>query len=590
MLMTRCLEIEALILVLLTVLYLRVMIMMLDGKSWLRLRMKSLIFALCVVFAFGDLRAQTNVWQQSPGHTQIPIWPGAAPDAEPVPGREFVETTKELFAGKPAAVVNNVSQPTMTVYSPKRRNTGVAVVVFPDGGYNCLAIDLEGTEICDWLTSKGITGVLLKYRVPTLRFEEYRESRQVLQDAQRKLGLVRFRAAQWHINPHKIGVIGFSAGGHIVAAMSTRFDKRLYPMVDEADKESCRPDFAIAVHPGHLSKHDGNLELNPNIPVTSNKPPKFLLQAEDDPVDPVENSLVYLMALKKAGVPVEMHLYAEGKHAFGLPRTMFPITEWPELVEKWLQTIWITSEDPEVRRLLEALSSDEWREREQAAEAFGSMGLSARSAIGHLIERLADEQWHVRKAAAPALSRMGPVAEQAIPSLIAALADEEWHVRKPAAKALAAIRPASEPAVSHLIEVLEDKECQVRKPAALALGAIGPAAKAAVPALRDCLNDPDLFLVATVGDAVVGTVMGGYDGHRGWTYSLAVDQAYRRRGVATALVRRLEELLREIGFLKVNLQVRGSNSDILGSYEHIGYSIEERVSLGKRLYCEEGQA
>lgn len=301
--------------------------------------MKSLIFAVCVVFAFGDLSAQTKVWQPSPGQSQIPIWPGAVPDAEPVPGPESYTTTTKLIAGKPAVVVNNVSQPTMTVYSPKGKNTGAAVVVFPGGGYKCLAIDLEGTEICDWLTSRGITAVLLKYRVPTLKFEGYRESRQALQDAQRTLGLVRVHAAEWHIDPHKIGVIGFSAGGHMVAAMSTRFDKRLYPAVDAADKESCRPDFAIAVFPGHLWKRGGRLELNPNVPVTSHTPPTFIVQAADDPVDPVENSLVYFMALKNAGVPVEMHLYAEGGHAFGLRRTEHPITRWPELAETWLQTI-----------------------------------------------------------------------------------------------------------------------------------------------------------------------------------------------------------------------------------------------------------
>jgi acetyl esterase/lipase len=485
--------------------------------------MKSLIFAFCVVFAFVDLRAQTNVWQPSPGHTQIPIWPGAVPDAEPVPGPESYTTTTKLIAGKPVVVVNNVSQPTMTVYSPKGRNTGAAVVVFPGGGYKVLAIDLEGTEVCDWLTSRGITAVLLKYRVPTLRFEGYRESRQALQDAQRTLGLVRFHAAEWHIDPHKIGVLGFSAGGHMVTAMSTHFE-RAYSPIDAADKESCHPDFAIALYPGHLWKRGGSLELNPNVPVTSSTPPTFIVQAQDDPVDPVENSLVYFMALKNAGVPVEMHLYAEGKHAFGLRRTKLPITRWPELVETWLQTIWMTSEDPEVRRLIEALSSGEWRKREQAAEALWSMGLSARGAIPHLIERLADEEWQVRKAAATALSRMGPVPERAIPSLIAALADEEWHVRKPAAEAFAALGPASapavpaliealgdeewqvrkaaaealatigrasEPAVSHLIEALDDEEWHVRKPAAEALAAIGPSARAALPALRDCLNDPE---------------------------------------------------------------------------------------------------
>jgi acetyl esterase/lipase/phage tail protein X len=305
--------------------------------------MKSLIFVFCVVFASGDLKAQTNVWQPSPGHTQIPIWPGAVPDAQPVPGPEFAETTEKLIAGRPAVVVNNVSQPTMTVYSPKGANTGVAVVVFPGGGYNVLAIDLEGTEVCDWLTSRGITAVLLKYRVPTPKTGPYLESTLALQDAQRTLGLVRFHAADWHIDPHKIGVLGFSAGGHMVTAISTHFDERLYPAVDAADKESCRPDFAIALYPGHLWKGGGNLELNPNVPVTGNTPPTFLVQAEDDPVDPVENSLVYFMALKKAGVPVEMHLYAQGGHAFGLRRTKFPVTQWPQLAETWLQTIGMIS-------------------------------------------------------------------------------------------------------------------------------------------------------------------------------------------------------------------------------------------------------
>jgi acetyl esterase/lipase len=451
----------------------------------------AVIFVFCVVLAPGDLRAQTNVWQPSPGHMQIPIWPGVVPDAEPVPGPEFASTTEKLYAGKPAVVVKNVSQPTMTVYWPKGEKTGAAVVVFPGGGYNVLAIDLEGTEVCDWLTSRGITAVLLKYRVPTLRFEGYRESRQALQDAQRTLGLVRFHAAEWHIDPHKIGVIGFSAGGHLVAATSTRFDTRLYPAVDEADEESCRPDFAIAIYPGHLYERGGNLELNPNVPVTRITPPTFLLQAEDDPVDPVENSLVYFMALRKAGVHVEMHLYAEGGHAFGLRRTELPITWWPELVETWLPTIGMSREDPEVGRLVEALSSGEWRQRAQAAEALASMGPGARGAIGHFIERLADEQWQVRRAAATALSRMGPVTEQAVPSLIAALADEEWHVRKPAAEALAALGPGSAPAVPALLNALGDEEWQVRSPAALALAAIGPPSKPALDRLIGALDDEE---------------------------------------------------------------------------------------------------
>ncbi|MGA3144732.1 MAG: alpha/beta hydrolase [Verrucomicrobiota bacterium] len=305
--------------------------------------MKPLILALWVVFACGDLRAQTNVWQPSPGHTQVPIWPGAVPDAQPVPGPEYV-TNVLSPSGVSWIAACNVSLPTMTVYSPKGTNTGVAVVVFPGGGYNCLAIDLEGTEICDWLTSRGITAVLLKYRVPTRGSGAYAESTLALEDAQRTVGLVRFHAAEWHIDPHKIGVIGFSAGGHMVTAMSTHFDKRLYPAVDAADKESCRPDFAMALYPGHLWKDDKNFELNPNVPVTTNTPPTFLVQAENDPVDNVNNSLVYYQALKNAGVPVELHLYAQGGHGFGLRRTKYPITEWPHLVETWLGTIGMISE------------------------------------------------------------------------------------------------------------------------------------------------------------------------------------------------------------------------------------------------------
>jgi acetyl esterase/lipase len=311
--------------------------------------MKPLLVALCVVFGFGGLSAQTTVWQPSPGHMQMQIWPGTAPDARPVAGPETMETdTKDLVAGRPWVYLSNVSQPTMTVYAPKGKNTGAAVIVFPGGGYDILAIDLEGTEACDWLTAKGITCVLLKYRVPAPRsapnWGAYPQSPIALEDAQRTLGLVRFHAAEWHIDPHKIGVLGFSAGGHLAAAMSVHFEKRLYPAVDAADKESCRSDFAVAIYPGHLSFGDEKLEkpeLNPDIRdhLTRQAPPTFLLQNEDDNSDNVDDSLVYYIALKNAGVPVEMHLYAHGGHAFGLRPTKFPVSRWPQLVETWLGTI-----------------------------------------------------------------------------------------------------------------------------------------------------------------------------------------------------------------------------------------------------------
>ena len=247
--------------------------------------------------------------------------------------------TEKLVAGRPWTFVDRVSQPTMAIHSPGGENSGAAVVVFPGGGYNVLAIDLEGTEVCEWLTSRGITCVLLKYRVPCAKVGPYRDCPTALEDAQRAVGMVRFRAAEWSIDPTKIGVLGFSAGGHLVAAMSTHFEERLYPPVDEADKTSCRPDFAVVLYPGHLAGPGKNFVLNPDIRVTSRTPPTFLLHAQDDPVDPVENSLVYYAALRKAGVPAEMHLYVAGGHAFGLRRTESPITKWPELVESWLETI-----------------------------------------------------------------------------------------------------------------------------------------------------------------------------------------------------------------------------------------------------------
>src|SRR6202008_269354 len=217
-----------------------------------------------------------------------------------------------LVAGRPAVAVSNGTRPTATVYSPNGKNTGAAVVVFPGGGYQILAIDLEGTDVCDWLTPKGIPCVLLKYRVadvgPYPKSGPYPESPMALEDAQRTVGLVRFHAAEGHIDPHKIGVLGFSAGGHLSAAISTHFEKRLYPAVDGADEESCRPDFAAVIYPGHLSlsaaqsdaklgarkfvvphpaNADKELWLNPEVPVTKQTPPTLLLQAEDDHVDNV---------------------------------------------------------------------------------------------------------------------------------------------------------------------------------------------------------------------------------------------------------------------------------------------------------------
>jgi acetyl esterase/lipase len=315
----------------------------------------AITFSFAVALLSAHASAPANTWQPSPGHVQVPIWPGAVPDAIPHPKPESVGPG-EGREWWPRA--NDVSQPTMTRYAPTGHNTGAAVVVFPGGGYKFLAMDLEGTEICDWLTSRGITCVLLKYRVPGSGpwwdDENHRrvdpKVQTALQDAQRTLGLVRQHAAEWHVDPHKVVVIGFSAGGHLVAAVSTRFPQRTYSPVDAADKLSCRPDFAIALYPGHLWAHadedpatrdETDLSLLPDISVRADTPPTFLLQAEDDHVDDVEQSLAYYVALQKAGVPTEMHLYAQGGHAFGLRPSKLPIAQWPRLVETWLGTIGI---------------------------------------------------------------------------------------------------------------------------------------------------------------------------------------------------------------------------------------------------------
>ena len=286
--------------------------------------------------------AEPAGWQP-PGHTQIPLWPGVAPGVQSVPGPETVT----------GGGVTNVTRPTMTVYAPTGKNTGAAVVVFPGGGFQMLAMALEGTEVCDWLTSRGVTCVLLKYRVPSAPYVWQCDCRPhnralstpSLQDAQRTVRLVRSRASESRLDPHKIGVLGFSAGGYLVAEVSTHFETPLYAPIDAADQESSRPDFAVAIYPGHLSMADNSIALNPTIKshITSRTPPTFLLQNEDDHVDRIEDALSYYMGLKAANVPAELHAYAQGGHAFGLRPSTLPVSDWPQLVDKWLRTIGMLS-------------------------------------------------------------------------------------------------------------------------------------------------------------------------------------------------------------------------------------------------------
>jgi acetyl esterase/lipase len=283
------------------------------------------------------LVAQPSGWPPAASRVTLPVWPAAAPGpAVDLPAEADMTTAKDnLIAGKPLVRVGNVAKPTITFY-PAKQNSGAAVVVFPGGGYNILAIDLEGTEDCDWLNEAGVNCVLLKYRVPNTG--PYPKSAAALQDAQRAMGLVRLHAEEWKIDPNRVGVLGFSAGGHLAAALSTHYDQRLYQPLDVADRLSCRPDFAVVIYPGYLALSDKNFAPNADINPTAKTPPTFIVQAEDDPVH-VENAVVYFLALKNAKVPAELHIYAEGGHGYGLRPTALPVTTWPAGVESWMHNL-----------------------------------------------------------------------------------------------------------------------------------------------------------------------------------------------------------------------------------------------------------
>jgi acetyl esterase/lipase len=304
--------------------------------------MKTSALLLCAVFAAGSLSliAQKPAWQPAPGHTTLLLWPKGAPGAPANPPAEadMTKPTDNLIAGRPLVRLGNVSSPTITYYAPKPAQPGPApaVVVFPGGGYQILAIDLEGTEVCDWLNNIGVACLLVKYRVPNTG--PYPKSPAALQDAQRALGLARQHAKEWNIDPAKVGVLGFSAGAHLSAALSTHFDKRLYDRVDDADDQSCRPDFAFIIYPGYLANAEQGMATNPEIKPTSQTPPSFILQAEDDPVH-VENATNYFLQLKAAKVPAELHIYADGGHGYGLRETKLPVTHWTRLAQTWLATI-----------------------------------------------------------------------------------------------------------------------------------------------------------------------------------------------------------------------------------------------------------
>ncbi len=283
----------------------------------------------------------------APGSAQqltLPLWSHGAPEppATTAPEHDSTTPTDPLIAGRRIIKLANVSEPTLAVYKPAAaENSGAAVLVFPGGGYSILAYDLEGTEVCSWLNSIHITCVLVKYRVPYTG--HYPERTEDLEDAQQAMRLTRSHSAEWGIDPKRIGILGFSAGGHLAVVLSNHFD---FTPTSAAVKEhggldaaiSARPDFALIIYPGDLVNWPNTKTIAPEAVPSASTPPTFLLQAEDDPAHE-ENALVYFQALKDAKVPAEIHLYAEGGHGYGLRPTGLPITHWPSLAETWLRTI-----------------------------------------------------------------------------------------------------------------------------------------------------------------------------------------------------------------------------------------------------------
>lgn len=305
-----------------------------------RLATATMLLALSVV-GFSQTHAQDN--SAAEDLPQIKLWPGTPPGkiAATQPELDTSGPDGRMVAGKPVIRLGHVSEPMITVYSPPAdKNTGAAVIVCPGGGYNILAYDLEGSEVCEWLNTIGVTGVLLKYRVPRAPGSSGRPV-EPLQDAQRAMSIVRSKATEWGIKQDRIGVLGFSAGGNLAARLCTNYDDRKYDAIDSVDEVGCRPDFGLLIYPAYLFEKsqstDGvNTLIADDLPVDKNTPPMFMTMAFDDRVGP-ENILRFGLAMKAAEVPVSLHLFPTGGHGFGLRKTEEPVSDWPKLAAQWLR-------------------------------------------------------------------------------------------------------------------------------------------------------------------------------------------------------------------------------------------------------------
>ena len=295
-----------------------------------------------------------HVSVQEPSPTEDPqvieLWPGTPPDEPGTIGAEYERSSPALTHDKvevtdSTRMITNVTKPTISIYRPDPKiDTGTSMLICPGGGYWDLYWELEGEEVARWLTSHGITGIILKYRVPRRPQEDKTQpAHRPLQDAQRAMSLVRSRAKEWGLNSERIGMIGFSAGGHLAIATATHFEERTYAAIDEVDQVSSRPDFAIAAYPGYLKAKD-KFELSSELKVSPKTPPVFLAHGSQDPISPPSHSVVLYLALQQAGVPVELHLYASTTHDFGVRSASRPYTHWTEACLRWLEDQKLASE------------------------------------------------------------------------------------------------------------------------------------------------------------------------------------------------------------------------------------------------------
>lgn len=266
--------------------------------------------------------------------TPILLFPDGAP-GETTKLEQKDDLSGNEVAGCPVLRISDVSEPTLTFFpAPADHNSGATIIVNPGGGYNILAYDLEGTEICKWFNSHGVNCVLLKYRVP--RREGLEKHQAPLQDLQRTIAYTRSNAGEWKIDPYRIGVMGFSAGAHLAAMASNSYTERTYPQVDNFDDVSLRPDFCVLIYPAYL---DGeNFSISLELKVTEKTPPTFIVQTQDDH-SLLNSSIFYYYALKEAKVPVAMNLYPSGGHGYGLRNTGDLVNEWPFRVMSWLSDI-----------------------------------------------------------------------------------------------------------------------------------------------------------------------------------------------------------------------------------------------------------